>query len=961
MSRLRSLFAARRLLFVALAIFVLGLSVVHPVIAENGHEVIPPDPALRVHQLENGMRVWIRPNANPPGRVYLWMRIATGSLNETESERGLAHLLEHMAFRNSTHFPDGTMFTRFEEIGLRPGAHQNAFTGHEHTTYTLTLPNARPETIEQGLLALSDVAYRLELTRQALDLERAIVLEEARLGQGPWQRIGERVRPFLLPGSRYSERAPIGTEAAIRGITLPMVQEFYRRGYRPDKTALIVVGDVAPEAVLPLVRTQFDGWKKPAAGAAGDEAGVTLYRDTRALVITEPEIVKAQVQLIRLLHERNGNTLADLRRDLVDDIVEGAIGRRLNRMTTERRTVAGSMSYSHTEVIKPVYSLDWFAEGPPEKWPALLASVIEEQKRLREHGLREEEIEEQRREVLVHFEEARKALATVQSRSLMSWLFDGLDDDTPPPEMERVYDLAGILLPTITTAEVNTAARRLTASEAHRMVVVLPKRERLAVPTPKQVLKVAKAAAQNGVTPTTAHKKMPKLLAQEPTPGMIAQRSHDRELNVTSLVFDNGVRLQLRPMSEQKNQVEIEIRLAGGEIEETADNRGISLAASLALLYPTTSRLTPSDLERLISARSIMPIGMSRRDHFLLEVYTVPDDLEEALRVAHALLTDAHVDERVFQQWQERMRSGAERRRYNLRAQVNFAAHRLFTGSDPRFAPYEPELTDRLTREAAQAWLDRLLRQTPMEVAIVGDFDLERAIAHAGKYLGSLPKRPASDPELDARRRLRAVPGPHETTVTAETETPRTDVYLAWRGADWKDTHDRRALDLAERLLTRKLMHELREQRGWVYSLSADSDAAQDYLGNGRFVIRFSTDPARAPEAMQLARQLVEEMAAKGPTEEELTIVRRQLANEIEVSQRSVGYWMSGLSGMHMRGDTLDGLRGMPAAYQRITAKEVRDVLARYIIPERRVAIIGMPQVKAAAAGVKRVAAPGGK
>lgn len=957
MSRLRPLFAARRLLSLALAVFVLGLSAVRPVVAGDGHEVIPPDPALRVHQLENGMRLWIRPNANPPGRVYIWMRIATGSLNETESERGLAHLLEHMAFRNSANFPDGTMFTRFEEIGLRPGAHQNAFTGHEHTTYTITLPNARPETITQGLLALSDVAYRLELNQQALDLERAIVLEEARLRQGPWQRIHERTRPFLLPGSRYSERAPIGTEAAIRGITLPMVQEFYRRGYRPDKAALIVVGDVAPEAVLPLVRAQFDGWKKPSAVAAGDEAGVTLYRDSRALVITEPEIVKAQVRLIRLAHERDGNTLADLRRDLVDDIVEGAAGRRLNRMTTERRTVAESLSYSHTEVIKPVYSLGWFAEGPPEKWPALLASVIEEQKRLREHGLREEEIEEQRREFLAHFEETRKSLATVQSRSLMSWLFEGLDDDTPPPAMERAYDLAGTLLPAITTTEVNAAARRLMASETHRMVVVLPKRERLAVPTPKQVLKVAKTAAQNGVIPTAKHKELPKLLAQEPVPGKIAQRRLDRELNVTSLVFDNGVRLHLRPMSEQKNQVEIEIRLAGGEIEETADNRGISLAASLALLYPTTSRLAPSDLERLISARSILPFGMSRRDHFLLEVSTVPDELGEALRVAHALLTDAHVDERVFQKWQERMRSGAERRRYNLGAQVIFAAHRLFTGSDPRFAPFEPERTDRFTRAAAQAWLDRLLRQTPMEVAIVGDFDLERAIAHAGKYLGSLPKRPASDPELDARRRLRVVPGPQETTVTAETDTPRTDVYLAWRGADWKDTHDRRALDLAERLLTRKLMHELREQRGWVYSLSADSDAAQEYPGNGRFVVRFSSDPARAPEAMQLARQLVEEMAAKGPTEEELTIVRRQLANEIEVSQRAVGHWMNWLSGMHARGDTLDGLRGMPDAYQRISANEIRDVLARYITPERRVAIIGMPRTTAATAGLEQATA----
>jgi len=99
---------------------------------------------------------------------------------------------------------------------------------------------------------------------------------------------------------------------------------------------------------------------------------------------------------------------------------------------------------------------------------------------------------------------------------------------------------------------------------------------------------------------------------------------------------------------------------------------------------------------------------------------------------------------------------------------------------------------------------------------------------------------------------------------------------------------------------------------------------------------------------MQLARRIVEEMTANGPTEEELAIVRRQLANEQEVSQRTTRYWMYWLSGMHTRSDTLDGLREQATAYQRITTKEVRDALARYITPERRVTIIGMPRVTAA-------------
>ncbi len=915
----------------------------------NGQEVIAPDPELRVETLDNGMRVWVRPNQEPPGRVHLLLRIATGSLNEDEGERGLAHLLEHLAFQGSANFPRGTMFSRFEKIGLRPGAHQNASTGFEHTTYTLTLPNARTETLEQGLLALSDMAYRLELSQEALDTERDVVLEEERLHQGPERRIRERMYAFLLEDSRLPSRIPIGTEASLRAITLPAVQGFYRRWYRPDKAALIVAGDVAPETVLPLVRAQFDGWKKPDESAPDADTSIGLYRDSRALVVTEPETVRARVKFARLVSEPSSYTMSDLRRTIIREIAMGAIDRRLYQLTIDRQLAAESADFSRSTLISPVRSIDWTVSGKPENWREMLKFVIEEQKRLRKHGLREEEIEEQRRETIANGEATLRRLETQRSGALISWLADNLDEDTLPPARRRLYELSRPVVSEITTGEVNAAVRALMAQSAQRIVVVLPRREQLAVPTAEQVLSVAKAAERNGVAKSSARRDLQALLAHEPTPGKIAQRTHDRDLRVTSLVFENGVRLHLRPMSEQKDTVEFVIQIAGGEIEETAQNRGISFSAFMGLLYPATSRLSPSEFERMISGRNIIPMSFTQGGHTHITVSTVPADLEEALRVGHALLTDARVDERVLQRWLDATRDAPERRRYSVASQVGLAANRLFTGADPRFNPIEPATAERFGRDGAQAWLDRVLRETPIEVAIAGDFLLEDAVALAEKYLGSLPKRPPSSPELEAKSRVRIVPGPHEESVTAETQTPRAEVYLAWRGADWRDTHDRRALHLAARVLDRKLTQALREQRGWVYALDCRSDAASDYAGNGRFIVRFSTDPGQAQDAVQLARRIVEEMAADGPTEEELAIVRGQLANEHEVSLRHTRYWLGWLAGMSARGDTLDGLREEPAALDHMTATEVRDVLARYITPERRVTIIGTPQGSAVA------------
>src|SRR5581483_7085838 len=79
---------------------------------------LPADPSIEYRALANGMRYWVRPGACPSGKISLWLRIGSGSLNEEAGERGLAHLLEHLAFNGSANFPSGTLIKRFESAGL---------------------------------------------------------------------------------------------------------------------------------------------------------------------------------------------------------------------------------------------------------------------------------------------------------------------------------------------------------------------------------------------------------------------------------------------------------------------------------------------------------------------------------------------------------------------------------------------------------------------------------------------------------------------------------------------------------------------------------------------------------------------------------------------------------------------------------------------------------------------------
>jgi len=184
--------------------------------APGGHEPLAVDPALVIGRLDNGLEYVVRRHPNPPGRMVVWLHVHSGSLNETEETRGIAHYLEHMAFNGSKNFPPGSLIPFFQSLGMSFGRDQNAFTSFDQTTYTLALPDTQPATLDKGLLYLADVATGLSFVPAEIDSERRVVLEEKRARAGARQRIQDYVLERLAPGSTIGRRLPIGTEDGIQ-------------------------------------------------------------------------------------------------------------------------------------------------------------------------------------------------------------------------------------------------------------------------------------------------------------------------------------------------------------------------------------------------------------------------------------------------------------------------------------------------------------------------------------------------------------------------------------------------------------------------------------------------------------------------------------------------------------------------------------------------------------------------
>ncbi len=238
-------------------------------------DTLPFDAAVHTATLPNGLKYFIRQNAVPAHRVSLRLVVKAGSLEEADDQQGLAHLIEHMAFNGSAHFKPGELVSYFESTGARLGPHVNAYTSFDETVYMLDLPTDKPEVVEKALTALSDFAGGLSLTQEEVDKERGVVIEEWRGGLGASSRVRDKQLPILFYKSRYADRLPIGKPDIIRTAPVSQLRALYDTWYRPDRMAVIVVGDIDPAAIEAVDQRRLragDGSRARGAGARSQRA-----------------------------------------------------------------------------------------------------------------------------------------------------------------------------------------------------------------------------------------------------------------------------------------------------------------------------------------------------------------------------------------------------------------------------------------------------------------------------------------------------------------------------------------------------------------------------------------------------------------------------------------------------------------------------------------------------------------
>ncbi len=921
---------------------------------------LPSDPSFVKGTLDNGLTYIVRQHSNPPGRAVVWMHIHSGSLNETDQQRGLAHYLEHMAFNGSPNFPPGSVVPFFQSLGMTFGRDQNAFTNLEQTTYQLSLPDAKPETLGKGMTFFSDVMTKLLLTPAEIDAERGIIQEERRRGLSARQRTSDYIMERIAPGSLYGQRDTIGTEASINGVQKPDFTAYYGKWYAACNTTLMVVADADPAEVIKVIKAKFgDAPKK--AKPTPQASGVKKYEKSFAIVASDPEINSENIRIVKMEPARPAITTVPLyRANLVSGLGESAMNRRL-----DDKISGGGMSLLSARVAagndaNTLYSAEISGRAVPGKWKQALEEMAQELQSARAFGFTAHELDDVRKQMLSGAQRAVETEGTIAAGGIIGRLNGSLaSGDTVMSPRQRL-ELLNELLPTITAEEVAKRFADEFDPKAVAFVAVLPTGP--GTPSESQLLEIGLKALEAKPTQMTETAHATELMTELPTPGKVTESDEHAATKVWSGWLSNNVRLHYKFVDYRENEVSVGITLVGGDLLETKDNRGITSAAQLAWSRPATKSLPSSDIREIMTGKKVNVRGGggfggggrggrggggggAGGSTLSLSISGSPEELETGFQLAYLLLTEPKIEAAQFVQFQTTMKQALEESMKNPMAfGARLASALPYPDDEVRTTPVTAEQIEKLTLEGSQAWLEKLIKESPIEVSIVGDLPKEKAIELATRYLGSLPAREKVSPSTYASlRQLKRPKGARVMEKTLDTPTKQAFVLSGFYGCDESNVADARALTMASRVLSTRMVKEVREDAQLVYSIGAGSRPASTFPGFGVFSSSAPTEPSKAAPLAAKLTEMYEVFAKSGPSEEELDVARKQMANTLEESVKDPSYWSGKIGQMTYRGTKLDDVASEAEAYQAITTTQVHQAFAKYWSKDNAIVLVVKP------------------
>jgi zinc protease len=906
------------------------------------HRPIPQDAQVRIGTLPNGLRYYIRHNAEPRNRVELRLAVNAGSILEDDDQRGLAHVVEHMAFNGTRNFERQELVDYLESVGMRFGPDVNAYTSFDETVYMLTLPTDSAGVVETGFQILEDWAHGIQFDSVEVEKERAVVIEEWRLSQGAGARLRDRHFPVLYRGTRYADRMPIGTRESLETFSHEALRRFYRDWYRPDLTSVVVVGDVEPDSMETLVRQHFGGIAAPERPRRRFEAQFRTQPGTRFSIASDPEATGTSVSLYLKWPARRSGTRAAYHEWVVQSLASAMLNNRLHELTQVAGAPILDVSSFQGRMLRPTDALVLTVAVPDTEVARGLETLLVEMLRAAQHGFAGSELEREKAELLRLMEQrfverARTTSGEFAANYVSNFLYGGVLADA-----DTEWDLYRTLTPQVTLAQVDSVMAEWARPRDRVVLVSASERDGAPVPTQRELAAAVAAAEQAELVAYDDGLSEAPLMAAAPVPGRIEAEYLHPDVEVLEWRLSNGARVLLKPTDFRDDEVLFAARSPGGTSLVPDEDYIAALTATAVVQWGGVGDLSLTELRKRLAGTMAGAGAEIGELHEGLSGAASSRDIETLFQLVYLRFTAPRVDTASFLAYQDQARERLRNRDQSPEQSFVDTLQVTLAQGHPRARPLSAAHFDSLDlHRSLQIYRERFADAGDFTFYLVGTFEPDSLRPLVETYLASLPSLGRQESWRDVG--IRAPEGVVRRTVRRGIE-PRARVQLVFHGPMPFSRDEVYAVNSLGELLQIRLRELLREDLGGTYGVGVSAAGFRDPRPGYRVSVGFATAPERLDELVQVLLSEIRALKRDGPRESEVAKVREIQFRARETQLRENGFWISQLVAYDRHGWDLTEIGNLARRAERLDARLIQNAAQRYLDTSQYVKVMLVPE-----------------
>ncbi len=899
---------------------------------------LPMDPALRIGVLENGVRYAVMPHAFPPDRVSMRLLVAVGSRDERDEERGMAHYLEHMAFRGTAAYPRGSLAPALARLGMAPGPDSTAFTSYDHTIYHLELPGSSAELLDTGLAVFREFATSITFDPNLIDLERPVILNEKSIRNTPQARELEGNRTFLFPTAREARRNPIGLALTVGRFQREDFVRFYDAWYRPERLGIIVAGDVDADAVVERIRESFGSVEARAPAPETPTDLVTRQLTTSRFGLHREEGIPGIAFVLQRAEYRPREpfTRETRRQALLRALGFDLFQRRMGQIARRPESALASPDAGISNPVRDWELRSFEASGGIDNWRELLAEMELELRRALEHGFTAEELRQSKAGFRAFYQELALTADTRESYQLAGELVGVLLQGAPFATPATIRDEYLPLVEAATLEDCFEAFREAWgAGPSHVFIGTHPAFSAEAV----EVERVLAESATRAVEPPEEREAVAFAYTEFGDAGTLRRQQHLEDLDVRISEFENRVRLNFKRTEFDRGFVGVNLRVGSGL--RSMPVRGLNYFANAAFSGGGLGRHPASELQGIFAGRNISMGFSVQGDAFEFSARTSREDLLFCLQVMAAYLTDPGFRPEGLGDARASIGSMYQSLATSPGGDILANLEFVLSGGDGRFGVPDAVQVYGRSHEELRAWLQPQFSDGPVEVAIVGDVPWEDVREAMAATLGALPARGPMEP---APNRSVRFPADNPVMHLPSGSSVQASFALAFPVPDMVDIRVGRRLAFLADVLNENLRVALREELGATYTLSVRFVHHDGFEGLSYLLVTADVLPAHLDRLPGILLAQVNRLRNQGIDADLFERVRQPYLRAREDSKRTNGYWLGTvLSAAQQYPEDLAAARDRDADSAAITAAELQALAQRYLEPPAAFVFVAEP------------------